>query len=106
MPKGGLVTTYVTLMVMEVGDYTADLTTTANLVHVDQTNLNPSLNQNITCSIDSPPSADVQVNQTDNTYTQNGNQYVTYTITASNNGPSNATGVTLTDKLPKWFKLC
>ena len=58
MPKDGEVTTYVTLMVMEVGNDTPDLTTTANLVHVDQTNVLPSLNQNITCSIISPPSAD------------------------------------------------
>ena len=54
MPKSGEVTTYVTLMVMEVGNDTADLTTTANLVHVDQTNVFPSLNQNITCSIRQP----------------------------------------------------
>jgi uncharacterized repeat protein (TIGR01451 family) len=100
MPKGGWVTAYVALTVMEAGNYTADLTTTANLVHVDQVNLNPSKNQNKNCSITSPASADVQVNQSYTTYTQNGNTYVTYTITATNNRPGNATGVQVTDKLP------
>jgi uncharacterized repeat protein (TIGR01451 family) len=69
-------------------------------VHVDQVNLNPSKNQNKNCSITSPASADVQVNQSYTKYTQNGNTYVTYTITATNNGPGNATGVQVTDKLP------
>jgi uncharacterized repeat protein (TIGR01451 family) len=100
MPKGGWVTAYVVLTVMGAGNYTADLTTTANLVHVDQVNLNPSKNQNKNCSITSPASADVQVNQSYTKYTQNGNTYVTYTITATNNGPGNATGVQVTDKLP------
>jgi len=104
MPKDGIVTTYVTLMVEAVGDQTANLTTTANLTHVDQYNINPNNNQNITCAITSPPSADIQVNQTETTYTSNGNTYVTYTIPVTNNGPSNATNVQINDNLPNGTK--
>ena len=104
MPKDGIVTTYVTLMVEAVGDQTANLTTTASLQHVDQYNINANNNQNVTCAITSPPSADIQVNQTETTYTSNGNTYVTYTIPVTNNGPSNATSVQITDNLPNGTK--
>jgi uncharacterized repeat protein (TIGR01451 family) len=100
MPKGGFATTYIYLMDILTGYQTTNLTTTANLTHVNQTIVNPANNQNITSAIIVPTSADIQVNQTYTTYTQGNNTYVTYTITATNNGPNNATGVQLTDVLP------
>ncbi len=96
MPKGGLATTYLTLMVVESGNKTPNLITTAWLEHVDQTDANSTNDQNKTCAITSPNSADIQVNQT---YTQNAQQ-ITYTITVTNNGPDNATGVKITDIIP------
>jgi len=100
MPKGGSVTAYITLLVTDVGNRTPNLTTIANLKSVDQTDVNRNNDQNINCAIESPPSADIQVTQT---YTQEGSQ-VTYTITVKNNGPSNATGVQITDILPSGVK--
>jgi uncharacterized repeat protein (TIGR01451 family) len=96
MPQSGNATTYITLKVNTIGNRTADLTLTSNLIHLDQYDVNPANNQNITCAIESPPSADIQVNQT---YVQNGSQVI-YTITVKNNGPSDSTGLQITDILP------
>lgn len=53
-----------------------------------------------TCALIIDPSADIGVHQTYTTSTENGTNYITYTITATNNGPNNATNVITTDKLP------
>jgi uncharacterized repeat protein (TIGR01451 family) len=100
MPKGGSANIYVTLRVTAVGNKTPQLTTTAKLLHVDQYDVNSANDQNKTCGIIGQPCAEIQVNQTEQTYTQNNQQYVTYTITITNNGPSNATGLQITDLLP------
>jgi len=100
MPKGGSAMTYVTLRVAAVGNKTSNLTTIARLKNVDQTDIDNSNDQNKTFAIISPASADIQVGQTYNTYTENNKNYVTYTITVNNNGPSNATGVKIKDLLP------
>ncbi|MDP3566395.1 DUF11 domain-containing protein, partial [Sediminibacterium sp.] len=96
MPKGGAVTTYVTLLVKEVGNKTTDLTTIASMKSLDQYDTNRVNDQNIKCAIDSPPSADIQVNQT---YLAN-STHVTYSVVVTNYGPSNATGLNITDILP------
>jgi len=100
MPKNGVVNCYVTLKVTTVGNKTANLTPIASLTHVDQTDINPTNDQNKTFGIIGQPCADIQVNQTYQTTTQEGKQYITYSITIANNGPSNATGVQITDLLP------
>jgi uncharacterized repeat protein (TIGR01451 family) len=100
MPKDGWATAYIYLKVIATGDQTPNLTTTASLIHVDQTIRNLANNQNVTCAITVPSSANVQVNQNYTTFTQNNKNYVTYTITVTNNGPDNATWVQITDILP------
>ena len=100
MPKNGVVNCYVTLKITAVGNKTANLTPTASLTHVDQTDINPTNDQNKTFGIIGQPCADIQTNQTYQTSTQEGKQYITYSITIANNGPSNATGVQITDLLP------
>lgn len=96
MPKDAFAFCYVYVKVVQTGHKTENLTTVADLIHADQDIVDPFNNQNITCGITVPESADVQVNQT---YVKNGSQVV-YKITVTNNGPSNATGVQINDILP------
>ena len=100
MPKNGSANAYVTLRVVAVGSKTADLTPIARLKSVNETDLNSTNDQNKIFGIIGQPSADIQVNQTYETFQNEGRDYVTYTIVVSNYGPSNATGVQITDKLP------
>ncbi|CFX44211.1 Domain of unknown function DUF11, partial [Syntrophomonas zehnderi OL-4] len=51
-------------------------------------------------SITTPPAADIDVTQTQENYTEQGKQYIKYTITVKNNGPDNATGLQILDQLP------
>ena len=99
MPKGGIAFMKIYTQAIERGNYTTDLTNIAKLASVDQTDAK-SPNNEADYSITVPPAADIQVNQNYTTNTQNTTQYVTYTITVNNNGPDNATGVQITDKLP------
>jgi len=48
-----------------------------------------------------PPATDLSVTKTDSPDPVHIGQNLTYTITVRNNGPNTATGVTLTDQLPK-----
>jgi uncharacterized repeat protein (TIGR01451 family) len=47
------------------------------------------------------PGADLAITKTDSPDPVKGGQNLTYTIVVTNNGPSTATGVTMTDQLPK-----
>jgi uncharacterized repeat protein (TIGR01451 family) len=47
------------------------------------------------------PAADLAITKTDSPDPVKGGQNLTYTIVVTNNGPSTATGVTMTDQLPK-----
>ena len=98
LPRGGEVYMKVFTRNILSGNFTTNLTNTATITHVDQSNVSPTLTA--VYNITTPTSVDVGVNQTQNTYSSNGSKYVTYTITVINNGPDNATGVQVTDKLP------
>ena len=99
MPANGEVFMKVMTSNMLSGDYSSSLTNTATITHVDQTNLSPTTTASY--SLITPTSVDVSVNQTQSTTepVQMGNT-VTYTLTVTNHGPDNATGVQITDKLP------
>ncbi|BDZ69013.1 Ig-like domain-containing protein [Methanobacterium ferruginis] len=99
LPKGGIILLKVFTGCTESGTMTEALTNNVKITHVDQFDANTE-NNNATCALTINPSADIGIDQTYTTSTENETQYVTYTITATNNGPNNATGVTVTDKLP------
>jgi uncharacterized repeat protein (TIGR01451 family) len=79
------------------GDYRATLTVTDSR-GVESTNV-ASVDIHVTAP-PPPPSADLAVAKT-GPATGHVGQQMTYTITVTNNGPSDATGVKLTDTLPK-----
>ena len=100
LPKAGRAFLKVYTKVIKTGTQTPSLTNNALLAHVDQYDVNSANNQ-ASYSIITPKSADIQVKQSYTTYTgSDGKNYVTYTIKVTNNGPDNATGVQITDKLP------
>ena len=100
IPNGGDVLLKIFVRITQSGTATPNLTTTSKLIHVDQYDSDTTDNT-ATCALTAPTAADIQVNQTQNTTTDNnGNQYVTYTITVTNNGPDTATGVQITNLLP------
>ena len=96
----GMAFMIITTQAIATGNQTPALTTTATLTHVDQYDT-PNNYKTRSYSIIVPPNANVQVNQTQTTNTQGNNKTVTYTITTTNNGPDNATGIQITDNLPK-----
>ena len=112
MPKGTLTTyngatTYGGIAFMNVyvkanatGTKTPELTNTAQLISLDQYDYKGSNNQK-TLAITVPNAFDIQINQTYLTYVDSlGKKYVTYFITAINNGPDTASGVIIKDLLP------
>ena len=102
MPVNGAAFMNIVLRVIQSGNYTPNLTTTAQLIglgpgYIDN---NPADYNQMNCSISVPSSADMQVNQTV-TGIPKTNQQITYTITATNNGPDTANNIQITDKIPK-----
>ena len=75
--------------------------TIANMVSVTAAEIDPDQNNN-TASQNTTvnPSADISVNKTDNSDPVTAGEGLRYTVTVSNSGPSDSTGVTLTDILP------
>ncbi len=72
-----------------------------NVGRATATQLDPDTANNLaTATTTIGPSTDLQIAKSVDTATANVGQTLTYTLTATNNGPSTATGVTVTDVLP------
>jgi uncharacterized repeat protein (TIGR01451 family) len=103
LPNGTSASMIVSFNVISSGNKTINQTTTARLAYVDQIDTNSGNNvSNYAFNI--PKGVDIQLNQNYETFTQNSKNYVIYTITLQNNGPDNATGLNITDKLPTGLK--
>ena len=84
----------ITANVLATGNYT-------NSASVTSSNTDPNLTNNtVTRSTTPVPQSDISVTKSVNNASQIIGQNVIYTLTVTNNGPSNATGVSLTDVLP------
>ncbi|MBN1221138.1 MAG: DNRLRE domain-containing protein [Anaerolineae bacterium] len=88
----------VTIVVTVGSEAPANLTNTAT-VSADQTDPNPG-NNTATTSTTVNVQTDLSITKTDNPDPVVAGQPLTYTLTIVNNGPSNATGVTVSDTLP------
>jgi uncharacterized repeat protein (TIGR01451 family) len=71
---------------------------TATISHSDQ--FDPNTANNTASVATSPQQADLAVTKTVNDAAPNVGDTITYTVTVTDNGPSNATGITLQDSLP------
>jgi LPXTG-site transpeptidase (sortase) family protein len=87
-----------TLTITVTVNTTAGVTNTATKTAEDQTDPNPG-NDSASSSLNAV-AADIAVTKTVSNTAPNQGTNVTFTITATNNGPSNATGVQVSDLLP------
>ncbi len=78
-------------------------TNTATITHSDQ--FDPNLSNNTSTAATSPLEADLSVTKTVDVLMPNVEGTIAYTVTLTDNGPSNATGVTLQDVLPAGLSL-
>jgi uncharacterized repeat protein (TIGR01451 family) len=87
----------ITVTVNAIGNYT-------NTAIIKATEIDPtSLNNTSTITPTPVPIADVAVTKTVSNNTPNVGSHVTFTLIASNNGPSNATSVKINDLLPSGY---
>ncbi|WP_395682014.1 hypothetical protein, partial [Dokdonella sp.] len=88
-----------TLTIVADVDTDSGFTNTASLSAIDQTDPNPG-NNSASVVVTPIASADLSITKTDGSATATPGAPITYTITASNAGPSNAIGATVADTLP------
>ncbi|QUH22613.1 DUF11 domain-containing protein [Methanobacterium alkalithermotolerans] len=101
LPSGGTAAIIVYLRVNDVGARTANLTTRASLVSVDQ-NESGTYPNSETRRLTVAQAADIEVTQNEIEY-DSLNKKATITINVKNNGPNNASGVKIKDLLPSGF---
>jgi len=89
----------VTLEIVATVDQPGSITNTATRTAADQADPDNSNNSG-SASVNGQPSADLQVLKMADDMTPNVGDTVTYTITLTNAGPNDATGVTIDDPLP------
>ncbi|MBW8684515.1 T9SS type B sorting domain-containing protein [Chitinophaga rhizophila] len=94
----GAVATY-TVVVATPADFTGNLSNSASATS-DATDETPGNNTSTTTGITPSPKADIRVVKTTTATTFAPGEDVTYTITITNNGPSNAANVVVTDNAP------
>jgi uncharacterized repeat protein (TIGR01451 family) len=105
IPNNGIVLLKVFVRIIQSGNQTPNVTVNGSLAHSDQYDTNPTTDGFDSCPLISSPAADVAVNQTQSVSTVGSNQYITYQITVTNNGPDNATNVKIADSLPTGLTL-
>ncbi|MCK9150762.1 beta strand repeat-containing protein [Methanobacterium alcaliphilum] len=83
---------------LKVGSGTSDFSLNSTIVSCDQNNIGATKTRvrNLIIS----PAADIQVDQTVNNTNPQQGDYVTITVKVKNNGPSNATGINITNMIP------
>ena len=96
LPVGGSVTYTVTAVISPAATGTLSNTATVSSTVADPTPANNSATDTDTLT----PQADLAITKTDGATTATPGGSVTYTITASNAGPSNASGATVADTFP------
>ncbi|HYD49095.1 MAG TPA: hypothetical protein VEB21_12140, partial [Terriglobales bacterium] len=98
LPVGGTVTYTVNATI--AANATGMLSNTATVAAPGGT-LDPNMGNNSATDTNAlTPRADLSISKTDSVDPVIAGNNLTYTVTVTNNGPSNATGVTLTDNLP------
>jgi uncharacterized repeat protein (TIGR01451 family) len=94
--KGGSATVTIVVTPMQAGGI-------SNTANIAANEFDPNLNDNSATqvtTVNAPPSADMSITKSDSPDPVTVGSSLTYTITVKNNGPSAATGVTMTDPLP------
>ena len=98
IPAGGSLTYTATIAKVDPAR-TGELVNTATVTAPSGVSDSPG--NNTATDTDAPsPVADLSITQTDNATSYTPGSLVTYTITVTNNGPSNAVGATVADTLP------
>jgi uncharacterized repeat protein (TIGR01451 family) len=99
LPAGIKAVLSLNALVIGTGNNTPNLVVNASMDQVDQYNV--GRHNWSDWSVYVAPSADIQINQTQEVTNETDGQYITYTITATNNGPDEANAIQVTDNLPE-----